>query len=165
MLGGNRSPHKQQKLIFKKLARSWKDIDRQYLYRIVSEFNHERLVDYREQADGSIKIVVTEKGKEKALIFNVDNLEIRTPTRWDQKWRLVMYDIPETKKALREALRAKLKELGFHEWQKSVFVHPYPCQNEIDFLVEFFEARPYVRHGELTNPLNEAELRLAFDLT
>ncbi len=91
-------------------------------------------------------------------------MQIKKSAIWDRKWRVVFFDIPEKKRKARDALRNKLRELGFRELQKSVFVHPYSCQSEIDFIVEFFEIRPYVRYGELTNLTNEAELKLRFDL-
>lgn len=55
---------------------------------------------------------------------------------WDKKWRIVIFDIEETSKRIRERLRNKLKELGFGMLQKSVFVSPYNVAQ--DFL-EFVE--------------------------
>ena len=132
---------------------------------MIKEFNHDRLVKYREHSDGSISIIITEEGREKALKFNVDSLIIFKPAHWDKRWHLVFFDVPEKKRRGRDALRLKLRELGFYEWQKSVFVHPYPCRDQIDFIVEFFELRPFVRYGDLINPTNEAELRLHFNLS
>src|SRR3990167_2211250 len=65
--------------------------------------------------------------------------------KWDKKWRVVIFDIPEKSRMARDALRRKLKELEFRELQKSVFVHPYECKKEIDFIIEFFNLRHYVR--------------------
>lgn len=84
--------------------------------------------------------------------------------RWDKKWRVVFFDIPEKRRAERNVLRDKLKELEFREIQKSVFIHPYPCFDEIDFVVEYFQLRNLVRYGEMVNLSNEAELRLKFQL-
>ncbi|KKS75320.1 MAG: hypothetical protein UV48_C0014G0003 [Candidatus Azambacteria bacterium GW2011_GWA2_42_9] len=39
-----------------------------------------------------------------------------------------------------------MKELGFYPMQKSVFVYPYDCKNEINFILEIFEVKPYVRY-------------------
>ena len=163
VLGLGRSFHNQRRIL-KTLSKAWKEIDRQYLYRILREFHQERLVSYHEHDDGTIDIVLTEEGKKRALSFQIDKMEIKRPIGWNGKWQLVTYDIPEKKKPAREALREKLKELGFYEWQKSVFVFPFPCRDEIDFLVEFFEIRPHVRYAELSHPTNEAELKLHFEL-
>lgn len=155
---------KKQLWIFKELEKEWKKINRQYLYRIMKEFKYERLVDWKEQEDGSIKFILTEKGEELAFQFNFDEMEIKKPIVWDGKWRAVLYDIPEKRKKAREAIRKKLNDLGFHELQKSVFVHPFPCKDQIDFIVEFFEIRNFVHYGEIANLSNDARLKIYFGL-
>lgn len=163
-LGLTHSP-KTHFFIFRELKREWEKINRQYLYRIIREFKYERLVDWKEQDDGSIKVVLTEKGEEWALQFNFEEMKIKEPASWDGKWRVVLYDIPEKRKKAREALRKKIKELGFYEMQKSVFVFPYHCRDEIDFVIEFFEVRNFVHYGEMMNLSNEARLKMHFNLS
>ena len=163
VLGFSKS-FRNQRYILKNLSKVWKEIDRQYLYRILREFNQDRLVSYDEKNDGTIQIILTEEGRKRVLSFQIDSMKINRPAKWDRKWSLVTYDIPEKKKPAREALREKFKELGFYEWQKSVFIFPFPCRDEIDFLTEFFEIRSHVRYAELINPTNEAELKLHFGL-
>jgi len=43
---------------------------------------------------------------------------------WDKKWRLVVFDIPEKNRLARDALRKKLKELGFAPLQRSTWISP-----------------------------------------
>ncbi|MBU2592447.1 MAG: hypothetical protein ABH867_01820 [Patescibacteria group bacterium] len=47
---------------------------------------------------------------------------IRKP--WDQKWRLVAFDIPEKEKVTRNSIRNSLFDLGFRQFQRSVWVSP-----------------------------------------
>jgi DNA-binding transcriptional regulator PaaX len=84
----------------------------------------------------------------RALRYQFNNLIIKRPQRWDKKWRIVLFDIPEEKRKIRDALRKKLKNLGFLEFQKSVFIFPYPCSNEINFVVNFFDIHNYVYYLE-----------------
>ena len=70
--------------------------------------------------------------------LQVDDLEIKRPKRWDGKWRIVIFDISQLKKFYRELFRGKLKELGFYPLQKSVWIHPFECRDEIEVLREFF---------------------------
>ena len=49
-----------------------------------------------------------------------------------------MFDIPDERKIKREALRGKLKQLDFTMIQKSVWLHPFPCYDELEMLKEFF---------------------------
>lgn len=91
-----------------------------------------------EKRNHQIYIFLTEKGKKKAGRFQIDNLEIKKPKNWDGQWRLILFDVLELKKIHREALRGKLKQLGFYPLQKSVWVIPFDCREEADLLREFF---------------------------
>jgi DNA-binding transcriptional regulator PaaX len=57
---------------------------------------------------------------------------------------LVIFDIPEAYRKHRVAFRNKLKQLGFAQFQKSVWIHPYECENEISFLTEFLNISQYL---------------------
>ncbi len=159
----SRSSRQRGYVIFS-IPRMWREINRDRLYRLVKEFRRDRLVDYRESQDGIITVVLTEAGKRRKLEYDIDQIEISKPRRWGGSWHIILFDIPEKKRAARDAFRHKLRELGFHQWQKSVFIYPYSCRDQIDFIIEFFELRPYVRYGELFDPINEAELKWHFGL-
>lgn len=85
-----------------------------------------------------IYISLTEEGKKRAGRLQIDALKINIPKKWDRKWRIVIFDIPQQKLSKREAFRGKIKELGFYPLQKSVWVHPYKCEDEIQVLKDFF---------------------------
>ena len=162
-LGFERSPKGMFRL-FENVAKEWKKIDRAVLYRIIHEFKRDRLIDYKEEKDDSVSIVLSKLGKKYALNCKLDEMQIKTPVRWDGVWRIVIFDISEKKKKAREALRSKLKELGFRELQKSVLVYPYECEDEVDFICEVFELRNSVRYIRARYISNEAELKLKFDI-
>lgn len=65
--------------------------------------------------EGKVLVKLTELGED-ALGF-VDD---RKP--WDKKWRIVIYDIPENKRGIRDLFRRRLKEWGFKLWQKSTWI-------------------------------------------
>ncbi len=150
--------------IVEDVSREWKSINRRYLYRAVREFRDKKFVRVKENANGNVSIFLTEKGRERVLTFDDERMRIEKPSRWDGKWHAVLFDIPEKNKNAREAFRFKLRELGFYRWQKSVFVHPYPCNEQIDFISAFFNVRIYVRYAVMSYITNEAELRLHFNL-
>lgn len=83
-------------------------------------------------------INLTKEGRKKVGRFQIDALKIKKPKKWDKKWRLVIFDIAQLKKFLREVFRGKLKELGFYQLQKSVWIHAFDCEAEIELLREFF---------------------------
>lgn len=162
-LGFSRTPKGYFKIL-KGVPEAWRKIERSRLYRIVGEFYNDRLVDYKEDKDGSVKIVLTKEGQKKALRFKLDEMKIKKPAKWDGEWRIVIFDIPERFKKAREALREKLKELGFIKLQQSVFVFPYECEDEINFIMEVFLIRPFVRFVRAKYFTNEEQIRLKFNL-
>jgi len=162
-LGFSRSPKNYFKIL-ENIPAAWKEIKRKRLYEVVREFYNGRLIDYKEDNDGNIKIVLTKEGRKKALQFKFEEMQMKKPGKWDKKWRIVIFDIPEKKKKIREVLRKKLKDLGFRELQKSVFVHPFECEEEIDFIVEVFQIRPYVRFIRAESITNKEQLKLKFKL-
>ncbi len=109
----------------RKFSDSFQNLRRQGLIKIEKK-NHQ------------IYISLTEKGKAKAGWMQIDTLKIKRPKKWDRKWRIVIFDIAQLKKIYREALRGKLKELGFVPLQKSVWVYPFDCRDEINLLKNFF---------------------------
>ena len=102
------------------------------------------LIDYQELDNNKIKIVLTKQGKEKMLMYQIDEMKLKKPPNWDKKWRLIMFDIPHQYKKARDVFRLKLKNLEFYPIQKSVFITPYPCENEIDFLASVFDIRRFI---------------------
>jgi len=162
--GAARSPRKIN-MLWSSLPKEFKKIDRKYLSQLIQEFYRDRLVDMIDTSDEETQIVITEHGKLHAMRFKIDDMKFLPPKYWDGKWRIVVFDIPEKMRKARNELRHKLKNLGFYELQKSVLVFPYDCKSEVDFLVEFFRVRSYVRYGCLESITNEAELKQHFDLT
>jgi DNA-binding transcriptional regulator PaaX len=85
-----------------------------------------------------IVVIPTEKGKRRAVINKLNDLKIIAPQKWDKQWRVIIFDIPDNLRIKRNAFRRKLKELGFYSLQKSVWVYPFECSKEINFLRNFF---------------------------
>jgi phenylacetic acid degradation operon negative regulatory protein len=55
---------------------------------------------------------------------------------WDGRWRVVIFDIPEKQRQLRDDLRLELKKLGFGCWQRSVWVTPFDFVRELQRFLE-----------------------------
>lgn len=150
--------------ILRSLPKEWKEMKRRRLNEIIKEFYNDRLVCFKENKEGLVEIVLTKDGEKKALRFKIDEIEIKKPAKWDGQWRVVIFDIPERFKKAREALRNKLKDLGFIKLQESVFVLPYECEDEINFIMEVFLIRPFVRFMRVKSFTNEEQLRVNFGL-
>ncbi len=150
--------------IIKAIGKEWKEIEKQSLRRAIKSLYQSRLIKEKQNSDGTITIILTDQGKQKALTYDLDNMKIEKPSKWDKKWRIVLFDIPDKIKKIREALRNHLKNLGFYEFQESVFVHPYDCKDEIDYLIEFYDIRKFVRFIIAESLDNELHLKKHFAL-
>ncbi|MEK7118746.1 MAG: hypothetical protein AAB869_03995 [Patescibacteria group bacterium] len=162
-LGLSYSP-KQYFRVVGAIHKKWRKINRQALERAIRALYESKLVRTKDNRDGTLTLVLSEKGKERALTYNLEDLTIKKPANWDGKWRVVMFDIPERIKKVREALRMHLKKMGFCEFQKSVFVHPYPCDNEVEYIVEFYDARRHIRFMLATEIDNALVLKEHFGM-
>lgn len=125
----------------------------------------QQLVTVTQLPNGMLAATITQKGKKRALQADFDSLSIVKQKRWDAKWRLVMFDVAERKKAARRALSAKLRSLGFYQLQKSVWAHAYPCSVEIELVRQALEIGPEDITLVESDYLNrEAELKRFFGL-
>ena len=125
------------------------------------ELRRARLVEYQE-INGITKIIILEKGKKKILQYQIDDLKIPKMKKWDKKWRFVIFDIPEKQKKARKAFRDKLNVLGFYFLQKSVWVYPFECHNQIDFATKVFGISPHVRIIEAVDFDGSEEIKKIF---
>lgn len=77
---------------------------------------------------------LSKKGEERLQKFEVKNYEIPKPRKWDKRWRILTFDIPEKRKGLRAKVRLTLTRMGFVRLQNSVWVYPYDCEDFITLL-------------------------------
>ena len=115
-----------------------------------------KLIDFKTEGCFD-KIVLTENGREVFLRFNYEDMSIKTPKIWDRNFRVIVFDIPEKKKSARDSLREKMKELGCIRFNDSVWVYPYPCQREIDFIANYWGIGRYV-HFILARDITNRDL-------
>lgn len=81
-------------------------------------------------AKGYIRI--TAAGERKLRVLTLD-APLR-PLRWDGKWRILIFDIPNERKGLRDKVRQQLMGIGFVMVQRSVWVYPYNCEDLVALL-------------------------------
>ena len=115
----------------------WKKYPKKRVSDTFYNLKKQGLIEIKKQGP-QIYINLTEEGKKKASFLQINDLRINQPKRWDRKWRLVIFDIAQKKRLIREAMRGKLKQLGFYHFQKSVWIHPFECLDEIELLKDFF---------------------------
>ena len=88
-------------------------------------------------------VILTRKGAEKAL--RVQWKTQQKQKRKDGKWQMVIFDIPEDKKVLREILRGALRTIGYQRLQDSVWICPYEAEKETEETIREYGIDPYVK--------------------
>lgn len=143
--------------------REWRR-EQQRLKEAIGRLQRRRLVKLINRG-GETYIFITKEGKSFLRKFDIQNISIAKPEKWDGKWRIVLFDIPEKHRRGRNALREKLSSLGFYPLQKSALLFPYECQDEVDFIVNFFVLSRYVQYVVCDDlGFNEAKIRKHFGL-
>ena len=154
---------KRQWYVMKTTAKLWSDLNEKNLGHGIRDLNKSKLIRKIKNKDGTYVLELTDKGKFKAFNYYFKNIKIKE-RKWDYKWRMLIFDVPEKLRKGRNALRWKIKRMGFYELQKSVFIIPYECKEEVKFVVDFFGLKNYVNYGVLENIDSDTQLRKIFDL-
>ena len=148
---------------YQKNWKEWKRFNLAYLRRSLKRLKKQKLVEVEEE-NGLTTIKITTRGKRRVLKYALEELEIAQPKFWDGKWRLIIYDIPQPKRRLSNLMSQTLKSLGFLALQKSVYLIPYPCQPQIEFIREYFGLGDNVLILEVSKIENDKPLREYFGL-
>ena len=149
--------------VFKQFKTS-KSFDKKQIRSSINYLCSQKLIEYVPFKDGRTIVKITRKGETKLKAFAIDLIEIKKPKKWDGKWRLVMFDIPMKFTKGREALRYHLKDLGFFQFQKSAWIYPYPCEDEIIFISDFYGVGKEVEILTVDSLLRDEKLKKYFNL-
>ncbi len=141
----------------------WKRFHKGYLKQSLKRLEMQKLVKYAVE-DGQDVVMITQRGKMKILKYSLEKLEVKKPDSWDQKWRVVIYDIPTRDKGLQLVIRDALKAMGFYQMQESVYLFPYPCLDEVEFLRSFYAAGSMVKYLLVTKLEDDQPYRQYFGL-
>ncbi|MCK4744990.1 CRISPR-associated endonuclease Cas2 [Candidatus Parcubacteria bacterium] len=68
----------------------------------------------------------------------------KNKNKWDKKWRVIIFDIPEKKRSARDCFRGILLDLGFQKLQNSVWISPYDNFEEIQEIIKYYRIEQFV---------------------
>lgn len=119
-----------------------------------------------EKQGSEVVVKVLEKGRVEVLIYSVQQLLQlkRKNKRWNGKWFLVFFDVPEKERKKRDYLRNFLSTIGFFQYQKSVYIYPYECRKEITLIKQIVEGGQYMQYIVAQEIENEAKIKRVFAL-
>ncbi len=119
--------------------------DRFRMKRAIQTLEKKKLINIYEK-DGEEIMEITEGGNKRVLKYKFEEMKIIKPKKWDGHWHIISFDIPEKYKRGRDALSRKLKEIGLYPLQKSVFISPFECREQVDFIGEVFNIRKFIHY-------------------
>ena len=105
---------------------------RDRLYVVASRLKRKGLIKF-EKVQGKTRMLLTEQGRARARRAMLGN-PLPRKKRWDERWRILIFDIPESKRVLRDKVRSIVSGFGFVRLQDSVWVFPYDCEDIITLL-------------------------------
>lgn len=107
---------------------------------------------------------LTEKGERWLRGQQYKNWKIKKPVRWDKKWRVLVFDIPERRKNIRDKIRRTICDIGFYLLQDSVWIYPYPCEDLVTLLKADFKIGKELLYFVVEEIEYDKELLVAFGL-
>ena len=91
-------------------------------------------------------VTLTAQGRLQLNEDSIWELTIDEPRRWDHKWRLVMFDLPAQYEKKRQSFRLKLEDMGLRQYQRSVYIYPHDCREEVQTVAQWYGVERFVRY-------------------
>jgi len=77
---------------------------------------------------------------------------------WDRRWRIISYEIPETKREIRDRLRRQMQGWGLGPWHRSFWVTPHPVIENLRQLIGGKEEEKYFQAFEADHAFGSREI-------
>jgi len=106
----------------------------------------------RLRKNGLIEQEKSDEGKRVLKLTQIGRDFLGEEEKWDGKYRIVIWDIPEKKRRLRDLFRRRLKDWEFKRWQKSVWVSKKNVTDKLRKLIADLEMEEWVVVIESDDP-------------
>ncbi len=116
------------------------------LSQAIKRLRQKGLIEYEDQKTNQIIIKLTTLGED--ALGDLAVLE----KEWDGKFRIVIFDIPEAKSAVRNLFRRRLKDWGFRGWQQSVWISKNNVTKRLRLLIDKLGIKGWVAVIESEDP-------------
>lgn len=107
---------------------------------------------------------LTAHGERALVLAQLKAPSVHTKRKWDGKWRMLIFDIPERRRRQREHIRNQLHSIGFARLQDSVWTFPYPCEEYVTLLKADMKIGKDLLYLIVDSIEGDASLRMHFNL-
>lgn len=115
------------------------ELKKSALSRALKRLRENGLIDFVD--DNRLVYRLTDQGRQKAVLAKL----LMDDQKWDGKWRILIFDIPEKRRVARDVLRSKLKVWGLTQWQQSVWVTKKNCAKELGSFIKSVGIEDWVK--------------------
>ncbi|MEK7194309.1 MAG: CRISPR-associated endonuclease Cas2 [Patescibacteria group bacterium] len=144
----------------KKLGIIPKSRQREYIASSASKLTKRGLLKFENG-----RYLLTSSGEHLLRRWELEDYKIKSPKKWDKKWRVIIFDIPEKKAKIRRQVAYIFKQSGFYRLQDSVWVYPYDCEDIVGLLKTDFGVGRDVLYMIVDELENDKHLRKVFNLS
>lgn len=124
-----------------------KKIPEKKLRRVIKKLEEKEIIEIKEEGD---QIYVYLKGRWHPLVLKYSLKPFlalkRRKKKWNGKWFLVIFDVPERQRNKRNYLRKFLQYIGFYPYQQSVYIFPHECKKEVELIKKIVEGGRYINY-------------------
>lgn len=124
----------------------------------------ERLIELEHVRAVGGRLSITKSGRDALGATVSKTFNLLANKKWDHKWRIATFDIPEKYAALRNKVRDILKKAGFVKLQHSVWIFPHDCEELVQLLKKESQLSNYILYGVLERIEDENRLKKLFRL-
>lgn len=123
-----------------------KKINKPLILQAIKRLKEKQLIEYVDV--GEVVFKLTDRGEDQVMRLKLKNED----GSWDGIWRLVIFDIPESQRIVRDLLRFKLREWGFRKVQNSVWATKKNCTKVMRRFIAELGVSKWVLVVESTDP-------------
>jgi len=126
---------------------------RSYLVESIRRLRRDGLLEQEKSDDGKRILKLSQLGKDFLKVGNES---------WDGKYRIVIWDIPESKRRIRNLFRRRIKDWNFKVLQKSVWISKENVTSQLRKLISELDLEKWVLVIESEDPtLSKSNRNLA----
>ena len=145
-----------------KTQKEWEKYNLWRLRQMIKRMQKSKYVEIKEE-NGIPQVKITEFGKKRLLVYDLEKIHL-SETSWDGKWRLIIYDVKKAKRVNSETFRRTLLKLNLLKLQKSVYLTPFKCEDEIEYLRQLFDIGTEVQIPTVGKLENEVAYKSYFGI-
>jgi CRISPR-associated endonuclease Cas2 len=142
---------------------------KRYLSRSIRQavvrLDHRGWIVVKKLSQGKTRIELSPNGRLAWQEYQIGARVLSSDHVWDGKWRMLIFDIPEKRRMIRERVRDTLRRLGFYRLQDSVWVYPYECEDVMQLLRTKYGIRSEALYLRVEHVDRDRWLRKEFGLS